>query len=98
MASTAWANPYELHPWFKMPSLKRKDVSSDEEDVPAVPARGASYELRRSLSPAPSPKRRRCDVLESGLSQLTLHGRPIPQSPAHFTPSHPFAPPPAPPL
>ncbi|OJT13408.1 hypothetical protein TRAPUB_10043 [Trametes pubescens] len=68
-----------------MPSLKRKDASSDEEDAfTTSPVRGASYEPpRRSLSPAPSPKRRRCDVLESGMSQLTLDGRPIPPSPAH---------------
>ncbi|KAL1942635.1 hypothetical protein VTO73DRAFT_4875 [Trametes versicolor] len=85
-AASAWANPYALHPWFKMPSLKRKDASSDEEDALTTtsPVRGASYEPpRRSLSPAPSPKRRRCDVLESGMSQLTLDGRPIPPSPAH---------------
>lgn len=85
-AASAWANPYALHPWFKMPSLKRKDASSDEEDAytTSSPIRGASYEPpRRSLSPAPSPKRRRCDVLESGMSQLTLAGRPIPPSPAH---------------
>ncbi|KAI0633382.1 hypothetical protein C8Q77DRAFT_785042 [Trametes polyzona] len=91
MASAAWANPHALHPWFKMPSLKRKEVSSDEEDAPTTttPIRGpahASYDLRRSLSPTPSPKRRRCDVLESGMSQLTLDGRPIPPSPAHFAP------------
>ncbi|KAI0675007.1 hypothetical protein C8Q78DRAFT_1066882 [Trametes maxima] len=73
MASAAWSNPYSLHPWFKMPSLKRKDASSDEEDAPiATPIRAASYGTRRSLSPAPSPKRRRCDVLENGMSQLTL--------------------------
>ncbi|KAI0334952.1 hypothetical protein GY45DRAFT_1317396 [Cubamyces sp. BRFM 1775] len=86
MTSTAWANPYYLHPWFKMPSLKRKDLSSDEEDASTTPIRAASLEPRRSLSPAPSPKRRRCDVLESGMSQLTLDGRPIPPSPAHFAP------------
>ncbi|KAI0645402.1 hypothetical protein C8Q79DRAFT_911263 [Trametes meyenii] len=68
-----------------MPSLKRKDASSDEEDAPpATPIRAASYGARRSLSPAPSPKRRRCDVLENGLSQLTLDGRPIPPSSAQF--------------
>ncbi|KAH9892839.1 hypothetical protein C8Q73DRAFT_699648 [Cubamyces lactineus] len=86
MTSTAWANPYYLHPWFKMPSLKRKELSSDEEDAPTTPIRAASLDHRRSLSPAPSPKRRRCDVLESGMSQLTLDGRPIPPSPAQFAP------------
>ncbi|KAI9067116.1 hypothetical protein FKP32DRAFT_1588930 [Trametes sanguinea] len=87
MASAAWANPYALHPWFKMPSLKRKDLSSDEEDAPSPPARAASLEpSRRSLSPAPSPKRRRCDPLESGMSQLTLDGRAVPPSTPPFAP------------
>ncbi|TBU43410.1 hypothetical protein BD309DRAFT_864375 [Dichomitus squalens] len=54
-----------------MPSQKRKDFS-DDEDTPS-----AYYEPRRSLSPTPSPKRRRCDVLESGMSQLTLGGLPF---------------------
>ncbi|KAI0356185.1 hypothetical protein OH77DRAFT_1423780 [Trametes cingulata] len=95
MTSTAWANPYYLHPWFKMPSLKRKELSSDEEDAPTTttPVRAASYAPRRSLSPTPSPKRRRCDVLESGMSQLTLDGRPIPPSSVHFAPGQ-FPPPP----
>ncbi|KAH9855218.1 hypothetical protein C2E23DRAFT_866849 [Lenzites betulinus] len=97
MASAAWANPYDLHPWFKMPSLKRKDVSSDEEDAPGFPIRGAAYAPRRSLSPAPSPKRRRCDVLESGMSQLTLLGRAIPPPPAHAASPLQFPPPPLPP-
>ncbi|KAI8993769.1 hypothetical protein BD414DRAFT_480405 [Trametes punicea] len=101
MTSTAWADPYYLHPWFRMPSLKRKELSSDEEDAPTTPLRAASVESRRSLSPAPapSPKRRRCDVLESGMSQLTLDGRPIPSSSASFIPGQ-FAsrpPPPSPP-
>ncbi|RPD78246.1 hypothetical protein L226DRAFT_531595 [Lentinus tigrinus ALCF2SS1-7] len=61
-----------------MPSHKRKDFS-DEEDAPST-----LYEPPRSLSPARSPKRRRCDVLETGMSQLTLDGRPI-------TPSATFA-------
>ncbi|KAL7281283.1 hypothetical protein ACG7TL_004592 [Trametes sanguinea] len=92
MASAAWANPYALHPWFKMPSLKRKDLSSDEEDAPSPPGRAASLEpSRRSLSPGPSPKRRRCDPLESGMSQLTLDGRAVPPSPSPFAPGqYPF--------
>ncbi|KAI0371125.1 hypothetical protein BV20DRAFT_942941, partial [Pilatotrama ljubarskyi] len=93
MTSAAWANPHYLHPWFKMPSLKRKDLSSDEEDAPTTPLRAASNAPRRSLSPTPSPKRRRCDVLESGMSQLTLDGRPIPSSSVHFAPGQ-FPPPP----
>ncbi|RDX50166.1 hypothetical protein OH76DRAFT_1403053 [Lentinus brumalis] len=57
-----------------MPSQKRKGLS-DDEDAPST-----FYEPRRSLSPAPSPKRRRCDVLENGMSQLTLDGLAIPPS------------------
>ncbi len=72
--TAAWANPYSLHPWFRMPSQKRKGLS-DDEDAPST-----FYEPRRSLSPAPSPKRRRCDVLENGMSQLTLDGLAIPPS------------------
>lgn len=71
MTTTAWANPHQLHPWFRMPSQKRKDLSDEDEDAPSP-----FYE-RRSISPAPSPKRRRCDVLENGMSQLTLDGRSI---------------------
>lgn len=53
-----------------MPSQKRKDLSDDDDDAPP-----RFYQPRSSLSPAPSPKRRRCDVLENGMSQLTLDGR-----------------------
>ncbi|KAI0743804.1 hypothetical protein C8Q80DRAFT_860669 [Daedaleopsis nitida] len=74
MTSTAWANPHQLHPWFRMPSHKRKDLSDSEEEVTSY------YQPRRSLSPAPSPKRRRCDILENGMSQLTLDGRSIASS------------------
>ncbi|KAI0745472.1 hypothetical protein C8Q76DRAFT_789856 [Earliella scabrosa] len=75
MTSTAWANPYQLHPWFRMPSNKRKDLSDDDEESPSP-----FYDSRRSVSPIPSPKRRRCDVLENGMSQLTLDGRSIASS------------------
>ncbi|PIL34198.1 hypothetical protein GSI_03909 [Ganoderma sinense ZZ0214-1] len=72
LTSAAWANPHQLHPWFRMPSQKRKDLS-DDDDSP----RTAYHEPRHSLSPPlRSPKRRRCDVLESGMSQLTLEGLP----------------------
>ncbi|KAI0779831.1 hypothetical protein C8Q74DRAFT_1198147 [Fomes fomentarius] len=54
-----------------MPSQKRKDLSDEDEDAPSP------FYGRRSISPAPSPKRRRCDVLENGMSQLTLDGRSI---------------------
>ncbi|KAM5533334.1 hypothetical protein V8D89_013008 [Ganoderma adspersum] len=72
LTSAAWANPHQLHPWFRMPSQKRKDLSDDDDlDVP----RPAYHEPRHSLSPPPrSPKRRRCDVLENGMAQLTLEG------------------------
>ena len=74
LTSEAWADPHQLHPWFRMPSQKRKDLSDDDEEAP----RTAYYEPRHSLSPPPrSPKRRRCDVLESGMSQLTLGGLPF---------------------
>ena len=82
-ATATWANPYSLHPWFRMPSQKRKELS-DDEDAPST-----FYESRRSLSPTPSPKRRRCDVLENGMSQLTLDGRPIPPSATTASASYP---------
>ena len=82
-ATATWANPYSLHPWFRMPSQKRKEFS-DDEDAPST-----FYESRRSLSPTPSPKRRRCDVLENGMSQLTLDGRPIPPSATTASASYP---------
>ena len=96
MTTAAWANPHQLHPWFRMPTLKRKDLSDEEEDSPPP-----MYQSRRSLSPAPSPKRRRCDVLENGMSQLTLDGRsmgsapyilasPIVQYPTDAPTSHPL--------
>ncbi|KAI0702965.1 hypothetical protein C8T65DRAFT_655220 [Cerioporus squamosus] len=81
-ATAAWANPYSLHPWFRMPSHKRKELS-DEEDAPST------FEPRRSLSPTPSPKRRRCDVLENGMSQLTLDGLAIPPSASLASASYP---------
>ncbi|KAH9942315.1 uncharacterized protein BXZ73DRAFT_97728 [Epithele typhae] len=73
-ATTAWADPHAFHPWFRMPSLKRQ-LSDDDEQSPSPPSAYTNPSLvdsRRSLSPAPSPKRRRCDVLETGLSKLTL--------------------------
>ncbi len=66
-----------------MPSQKRKDLSDDDEDVP----RAAYHEPRHSLSPpSRSPKRRRCDVLETGFSQLTLEGLSYVAPPMHRVP------------
>ncbi|KAI1796445.1 hypothetical protein LXA43DRAFT_987709 [Ganoderma leucocontextum] len=80
LTSAAWADPHQLHPWFRMPSQKRKDLSDEDEDGP----RAAYHEPRHSLSPLPrSPKRRRCDVLEAGMSQLTLEGLSYAVPPAH---------------
>lgn len=57
-----------MHPWFRSPSLKRKASSSDEEsDTPTV--RAAPLYLDSPSWPA---KRRRCDVLEHGIAQLSL--------------------------
>ncbi|CDO76709.1 hypothetical protein BN946_scf184796.g3 [Trametes cinnabarina] len=61
-----------------MPSHKRKDPSDDEDDAPA-----SLQPSRRSLSPAPSPKRRRCDPLERAAAA------PAATSPAAYPP---FAP------
>ena len=60
---TTWANPVHMHPWFRMPSHKRKafDLDSSSSD---------SSDFETYTVP---PKRRRCDVLESGLAHLSLN-------------------------
>ncbi|EMD37435.1 hypothetical protein CERSUDRAFT_114090 [Gelatoporia subvermispora B] len=64
---TTWAaSSYQSHPWFRMPSLKRKDHSDDSESS------SGSEHIARSPSP-PRTKRRRCDLLEKGLAQLDLN-------------------------
>lgn len=93
---TTWAYPVHMHPWFRMPSLKRKDPSDDSES--------SSGEYHpRSPSP-PRTKRRRCDVLERGLAQLDLNavadGSPTAQGPSISVlnmPPHAGAPAPLPP-
>ncbi|OCH93131.1 hypothetical protein OBBRIDRAFT_372786 [Obba rivulosa] len=63
---TTWTTyPYHMHPWFRMPSLKRKDHSDDSES-------SSGEYAARSPSP-PRVKRRRCDLLEKGLAQLDLN-------------------------
>jgi hypothetical protein len=59
---TTWAYPVSTHPWFRMPSHKRKayDLDASSSD---------SSDLESYSAPA---KRRRCDVLENGLAHLSL--------------------------
>lgn len=83
-----------MHPWFRMPSLKRKtystdssdsasasdaDASASEFDGPALHTYGHArehiqYHSHDRAAPPP-PKRRKCDVLESGIAQLSLDPR-----------------------
>ncbi|GJE94882.1 hypothetical protein PsYK624_110580 [Phanerochaete sordida] len=76
MATSSWPYPlYSMHPWFRMPSHKRKspefDSSDDASDVESS-----------------APKRRRCDALENGLAQLSLNPalHAAPQSTPPFPP------------
>ncbi|THH30946.1 hypothetical protein EUX98_g3267 [Antrodiella citrinella] len=62
-----------MHPWFRMPSLKRKNAyiySDPDIDSPTT----------SRPEPLPAPKRRRCDDLERGLAQLSI-------APTYSTPS-----------
>lgn len=59
--AASWTYPIcSMHPWFRMPSNKRKTPELDSSD---------------DSSDADSflPKRRRCDALENGLAQLSLN-------------------------
>ncbi|KAI0930377.1 hypothetical protein AcW1_009088 [Taiwanofungus camphoratus] len=60
---TTWAYPVHIHPWFRMPSLKRK--GPDDENILSPDPGSQSAPLSRS-------KRRRCNVLEHGIAQLSL--------------------------
>lgn len=72
----SWSYPLSsMHPWFRMPSNKRKTVDFDSSDD--------SSDVDSFLS-----KRRRCDALENGLAQLSLNPPPHPaqQSKAALSP------------
>lgn len=61
MADTA-----RMHPWFRLPTLKRKSPYRDRDDTAFPPPDHDEHEIGL---PA---KRRRCDVLERGLAQLSI--------------------------
>ena len=62
-----WTNVHYMHPWFKMPSHKRK--SCIDLDAPESPTQ---HECEPSVF-APLPKRRRCDTLERRIASLSLN-------------------------
>jgi len=67
-----------MHPWFRMPSLKRKNAyiySDPDIDSPSYARTNSPPSVHEELLPA--PKRRRCDVLERGLAQLSLGIAPL---------------------
>ncbi|KAH9949610.1 hypothetical protein B0H21DRAFT_881798 [Amylocystis lapponica] len=86
------AYPTYMHPWFRMPSLKRK--SSFAEDLSSREATSQSYLASR-------PKRRRCENLEHGIAQLSLNAA-VDASMAGWVPvaslSTPLPPGPSPPF
>ncbi|THH15471.1 hypothetical protein EW146_g5011 [Bondarzewia mesenterica] len=68
LTMATWAAQPAHHPWFKMPSLKRKHSTEDDAD-------SSSSSSSPTLVPrvAHLPKRRRCSPLERGFAGLTLN-------------------------
>ncbi|TCD59796.1 hypothetical protein EIP91_011420 [Steccherinum ochraceum] len=68
------ADTVQMHPWFRLPTLKRKSAyiydDSDSRLALAYPRQPSDYDGPQLADP-PS-KRRRCDVLERGLAQLSI--------------------------
>ncbi|CAL1707021.1 unnamed protein product [Somion occarium] len=63
-----------MHPWYKMPTLKRKGSFEFDFDHACQPHQAGVENLRdRELASGPRVKRRRCDNLENGFSQLSLN-------------------------
>lgn len=60
------------HPWFNMPTAKRKrphSSSSSDNDEPALNERPTAF---RAYVGGGSPKRRRCSTLERGFAHMNL--------------------------
>lgn len=66
--AAAWADVPRMHPWFRMPSLKRK-TPIDPESIQRPP----TIEEHDPSLLLPLPKRRRCDTLEHRIASLTLN-------------------------
>ncbi|KAI0686348.1 hypothetical protein BC835DRAFT_1309554 [Cytidiella melzeri] len=62
--TSAWQYPVQSHPWFRMPSLKRKAVERESSSS------SADSDLERFALPR---KRFKCGILESGFAQLSLN-------------------------
>ena len=59
----AWQYPVHSHPWFRMPSHKRKAFEREDSS-------SSDYsDLERYAHPS---KRLRCGILENGFAQLSL--------------------------
>ncbi|KAI0342060.1 hypothetical protein BDW22DRAFT_1358188 [Trametopsis cervina] len=61
--ATTWQYSVHSHPWFRMPSHKRKTIEHDN----------SSSSDASDYDPSPIPKKRlRCGILENGFAQLSL--------------------------
>lgn len=72
------ADTVRMHPWFRLPTLKRKSTYIYHEDDSHLaqpntnsPPNELAVQQQEGLL-LPPPKRRRCDVLERGLAQLSI--------------------------
>jgi hypothetical protein len=65
--TSAWQYPVQSHPWFRMPSLKRKAAERENSSSSSSASDYSDYE--RYVHPT---KRLRCGMLENGLAQLSL--------------------------
>lgn len=61
-----WSDTLYMHPWYQLPSLKRKTTDDDGLDNPFIKPPTASLA-------EPSSKRRRCDTLERSMTSLSLY-------------------------
>lgn len=66
-----------MHPWYRLPTLKRKSSFEYDSDLALHGQKSLISALTTPMDrePAPSPKskRRRCDNLEHGFSQMSLN-------------------------
>ncbi|KAK7692675.1 hypothetical protein QCA50_004308 [Cerrena zonata] len=71
------ASALHMHPWYRLPTLKRKTSLEYDSDLvlqglKSPLSHSSSSTVERDMASLPKPKRRRCDNLEHGFSQLSL--------------------------
>ena len=87
------ASTLHMHPWYRLPTGLKRKTSLEFDPSPSNQGQKTQFTTlgERETSPMPKSKRRRCDNLEHGFSQLSLSPSVIPQptSPSSV-PSIPF--------